>query len=600
MDELRILVVDDEEMIRWSVGEMIRRRGDRCELAADGPEALDIIEKHDFDIMITDLYMPGMNGLELVKRVKEIRPQVVCIVLTGAGTRKDVINAIKEGVFDFIEKPIHDLSTFSMAIDRAGERAGLVRERDSLLVDLKVKNAKLEVGLAQLHNAYSKLQRQEKILESDLCQAQRMQQRLLPSEFPDIAGLDFFGYFCPCSRLGGDFFGAIPLRDDRVGLYLADVAGHGVSAAMVTVIIRELIHGQHVFFPDSGIFDTPPKALEFINKGLLGEKFDPPILVTMVYAVIDGRAGEVTVGCAGHPPPILVSGPGQTCFLPAHGPVLGISSSSKFVTARFKLRPGDFFLMYSDGLSEARNPEGEDMTEERLARMAGSVHRLEAFKVGQRLERELREFQANTAAEDDETFLVVGRTGSRGEEGKSALEVREKKEPVRPVKIADGAARAGERAALRAHVEGGMDGKTCVVMLVGKSTWRQAPAFQALVAEAVGNKVETIHLDLSKCQFLDSTLLGLIYSFSSTLAIHAPNAKALGQFREMGILDVLTVAGEPPPHMPLREKTLDHVSEEQQATLILSAHESLMEISEENRKKFGPAVEMMREKSGKD
>lgn len=409
MENLRVLVVDDDDMIRLAVMQVLRRDGCLCSQAADGLEALEALQDQDFEVLLTDISMPNMDGLALLKAAQKVRPHMVTIVLSGMGSRDDVKAALQQGAFDFLDKPIPEIAALSLAVKRAGDRSLLTRQRDQLLADLKHKNTELEVSLQQLKDAYARLQYQECILESDLQQAQRIHNRLLPAEFPHIEGLDFFGYYSPCERMGGDFFGVVPLPDEKVALYLADVAGHGVGAAMVTVVIRELIHAHQMLHPDSNIFHHPPSALEFIHKGLLEEQFDPPILVTMAYAVVDSRAGHVTAGCAGHPPPILVTGPGKTTFLPAHGPVLGINVPAQYIMARFELNPGDLIVLYSDGLSEARNPAGEELGEWRLAREISRSHGQQAWKVGQALEKTLRDYQQQNSPEDDETFLIIRR-----------------------------------------------------------------------------------------------------------------------------------------------------------------------------------------------
>ncbi|HUT23070.1 MAG TPA: response regulator, partial [Sumerlaeia bacterium] len=243
MDALRVLVVDDDELVRLSLAEILKVRGENCVLASSGEEALRLLGKREadrgdpFDVLISDLSMPGMDGLELIRRAKNIDPQLVCLVLSGFGTRDNIMAAIKEGVFDFIEKPLPDFPTFSMILDRARDRVRLIGERAGLLADLKRQNEKLEISLSQLNDAYEHLQRQEETIERDLRQAQHMQQRLLPSAFPRVGRIGMFGHYSPCERMGGDFFGIVALGEDRAAVYIADVAGHGVGAAMVTLII---------------------------------------------------------------------------------------------------------------------------------------------------------------------------------------------------------------------------------------------------------------------------------------------------------------------------------------------------------------------------
>ena len=110
---------------------------------------------------------------------------------------------------------------------------------------LKKRNEQLESNLAKLYQAYEQLMQHEERQEVDLRQAQHLQQSLLPAGFPQLSGMSLFGYYRPCEWLGGDFFDIVQLDETRLAVYLTDVSGHGVHAAMVTVILRELIHGHY-------------------------------------------------------------------------------------------------------------------------------------------------------------------------------------------------------------------------------------------------------------------------------------------------------------------------------------------------------------------
>ena len=198
MERLKLLVVDDEELILSFFGAFLNYRGDDAVLAHNAIEALAKLEERDFDVLITDLRMPGINGIELVSRAMKVRPNIVPILLTGRATKEDMVEAIKANVFDYIEKPVSDLSTLSFVLDRAGERSRLARERVELLAQLQEKNAKLEENLKNLNRAHERLMRQDAILNADLARAQRMQQSLLPRSLPSIGNIDFFGFYQPC------------------------------------------------------------------------------------------------------------------------------------------------------------------------------------------------------------------------------------------------------------------------------------------------------------------------------------------------------------------------------------------------------------------
>jgi serine phosphatase RsbU (regulator of sigma subunit) len=598
MAKLRVLIVDDEESILDVLGVFFRRRGDDYHTVSSGAEALEILREKDFDVLLSDMAMPVLNGLELIQHAREIRQQMVCILMSGVGSRGDIIAAMKIGVFDFVDKPFPDFMSLSAMVDRAGEQSRLIRERDELLDHLRQQNAKLEVSLNQLHEAYGRLRRQEKTLESDLRQAQRVQRRLLPQGFPRLDGLDLHGYFRPCERLGGDFFGTIPLGGDRLAVYLVDVAGHGVSAAMITVILRELIHARRMLDSRTEIFISPAETLAFLNQGLLEEAFDPPILVTMTYCVLDALSGRVVCACAGHPPPVLVSGLDQGRLLPVGGPVLGMDLPGKYETAEVTLNPGDFLLLYSDGFPEARDSEGREFTEQGLCRAAARAHGRCAAEVVSHLDKELSLCLSGRSPVDDVTFLVIGRPldAQRHERSTHASMPGNRRQEVVPdsIRVAFPKAVRNAQPARRGEVTAGWaENAAFVIRLTGLATWQCAPALRDLFEKA-REAVAPIHVDLSSCEGMDSTILGLLYQRAAEVLLHQPGSRPMAQLGEMGILGAFRVTDAPAPGIEREICITPSAPQETAPTLILAAHESLMEVSETNRKRFGDLVQSLR------
>ena len=589
MNNLHILVVDDEVVILNLIVGYLTKRGYQCETAASGEQALTLVQQRDFDIMLADLTLSGLDGIELTSRVKALRPQTVCILMSGRGSRLDLIAAMQTGVSEFLDKPFSELAVVAMAIERAAVSRRLVRERDALLEDLKNQNAKLETSLARLHTAYGQLRQQEATLASDLRQSQRVQRKLLPAAFPVIEGFELFGYFGPCERLGGDFFGVVPLDDGRLAVYLVDVAGHGVSAAMITIILRELLQPRRLLQARNEILGTPDRALAFLNQALLEEAFNPPILVTMVYAVIDARNGTLTFASAGHPPPLVVDGPGPAHPLFVGGAALGLANSGAYTTATLALKPGDSVLLYSDGVSEARYEGGCEFTHAQLCTALAAQHGKNAAQMGRALEDGLRLHLASHAPADDMTFIVISRSavsapGSAPASDHRSPPTTESVRVVLPVTVPQ------TKTPAPGVIAGGWSAATCVIRLSGLATWQLAPAMRRLIASAETGGTGPIRIELNDCQSLDSTMLGLLCQFAKKLIIHRPSERVCAQFREMGIFAYLQISDEAAPETdtPLAV-TLD-ASSAASSDLILSAHEALIEASEENRQRFQGVV----------
>jgi len=590
MADLRVLVVDDEDLILQVMKSFFFRRGDRCDLAASGIEALQLVESKTYDLVLSDISMPGMDGLELVRRVKVLQPLAVCILMSGLGSRGNVISALKIGVFDFIDKPIPDLAALTMAVDRAAESGRLVRERDALLDNLREQNTKLEYSLLRLHEAFGQLRQQEDAVESDLQKAQRVQRKFLPTGFPRVPGFDFFGYYAPCEQLGGDFFGTLSLSDGRVALYLVDVAGHGVSAAMITVTFRELMRARRRTTPDDLLFGEPAEVLSYMNDALLEENFEPPIYVSMMYCVIDPRSNEVSVACAGHPAPILVRGEQQVQAVAAGGTVLGTRAVAHYATTRLTLNPGDALLFYSDGLSEVRNRQGDEFSAVRLQEIMGTQHTQSAGPIAAKLEGQLLGYLEGATPTDDITFLVVTHDGVGAVHEPSATGniISDSVKIVMPEKLPD------VHTDVRGQIHAGFRDKTCTVQLSGVMTWQLAPALREMLHQAAERATPPFHLDLSACEAMDSTMLGLLLQHAGELILHQTGKRVIAQLHEMGVLHLFTLSQAACPQPQVAMAITPDKTQQACSDLIISAHEALMEASASNRERFKDVVDELR------
>ncbi len=590
MSDLRVLVVDDEDLILNLMRSFFRHRGDLCDTAMNGFEALRLVKDTDYDLILSDIMMPGINGLELVAQIKSLRPDAVCILMSGLGTRGDVIAALKIGVFDFIDKPMFDQGALTMIVDRAAKSGQLQRERNALLDNLRQQNSKLEYSLLRLHEAFGQLQQQEEALKSDLNNAQRVQRKFLPAGFPRVPDFDFFGYYAPCDQLGGDFFGTLTLADGRIAIYLVDVAGHGVSAAMITVTFRELMRARRRSSPDDNLFGKPAEVLSYMNEALLEENFDPPIFVAMLYSVINPRTGEVSISCAGHPAPILVSGQNQVQGVRLGGTILGTPSASAYSTTKLMLNPGEALLFFSDGLPDARNADEQEFSAERLLQFMGTQYTQPAGSIAEKLEQRLGEHLDGMPSNDDITFLVVTRSPTKLD-----------KEPPDTGKIAEHSIKIvmPERLSepptnTRGQIHAGYCDATCVIQLHGLMTWQMAAALREMMLQAKERVAPPFRINLSKCSGMDSTMLGLLLLHASEVILHAPGVRVTSQLEEMGILQLFKVDKEQGPQPEVAMAITPDAPQPACTDLILSAHEALMEASLNNRQKFTDVVEALR------
>ena len=235
-------------------------------------------------------------------------------------------------------------------------------------------------------------------LEKQVKLAASVQRRLLPKQPPTIEGIELASIYVPCYELGGDFFDFIPFPDDNVGLVVADVAGKGVPASLIMASVRSALRAQvdNLYY----LYD----ALHRLNLMLLRDS-EPSEFVTLFYGVVDARNRRLTYCSAGHPPALLLRN-GQVIELDTINMVLGVNPDEEFQQSILELKSGDCVLLYTDGLFDAVNFQGERFGRQRivdaLVRNGGS-----AGSLVQGILWEMRKFVGITRPTDDVTMVAM-------------------------------------------------------------------------------------------------------------------------------------------------------------------------------------------------
>ena len=241
------------------------------------------------------------------------------------------------------------------------------------------------------------------LLHSDLREiAERLQQAVHPPEMPEIEGWRLTASYSSAGRVsvGGDFYDAIPLQDGRIAVAIGDVMGRGVQAAAAMSQIRAALRAFIAVDPE------PDVVMNRLD--LLHDRFPTEQLVTLLYGVADPRTGELTLACAGHPPPLLIAPDGAAEFIEAaHGTLLGVGRSHRPTTV-VPFPPGHTLLMFTDGLIERR---GEDLEVSKL-RLLDACNRM---SVGTEIDLDrLAEVMRDPARDDDVALLAVHRVERQG------------------------------------------------------------------------------------------------------------------------------------------------------------------------------------------
>ena len=379
----KILVVDDEPDVEPLVLQRMRRdiRSRKYEFvfAHNGVEAVELLNKdEDIDMVISDINMPQMDGLTLLEQISEINPNIRSVIVSAYGDMKNIRTAMNRGAFDFVTKPL-DFGDLRVTIERTLRHMEEWREalssRDKLVA-----------------------------LQNELDVASGIQQSILPTVFPSRDDYQIYASMEPARNVGGDFFDVVRLEGGRVGLAIADVSDKGVPAALFMMSSRTWMKGAAISSPEPGT------VLGEVN-ALLHEDNETQMFVTVLYAVYDPETGEFTYASGGHDAPLLVHPDGSSELLPLTGGIaLGIVSDLAYGQNSVVLDHGDTLVLYTDGVTEAMNGEGEQFGIERLRKVFSNRAPKDANEAAHKIFEAVNTFADGAAQSDDITCLTLRRS----------------------------------------------------------------------------------------------------------------------------------------------------------------------------------------------
>jgi len=239
-------------------------------------------------------------------------------------------------------------------------------------------------------------------LEQELQLASEIQQRFQPTQAPNVPGYELQGISFPCYEIGGDYYDFIERADGRMIVTLGDVSGKGTAAALLMSSLHAAVHAQAS--SHSSLADTISAVNKYLAENIPSNRF-----ITLFYAELDPATGAVSFINAGHNPPLIVHAAGTTENLSAGGLPLGIRYDADYSEGRTQLHPSDVLVIYSDGVSEAVNPQGEEFGTERLYQVVSNNLKASAAGIRDRIEAALTKWAQGTPAADDITLVIVKR-----------------------------------------------------------------------------------------------------------------------------------------------------------------------------------------------
>lgn len=268
---------------------------------------------------------------------------------------------------------------------------------------LKVLTTLASVAAIRVENARlveARLERER--LERELALASEIQQRFQPTAPPHITGYELQGISFPCYEIGGDYYDFIEREDGRLVIALGDVSGKGTAAALLMSSLHAAIHAQ------SASHDSLVATISAVNR-YLADNIPANRFVTLFYAELDPDSGSLAFLNAGHNPPLIVHAAGTVEQLASGGLPLGIKPDAEYREGRTQLQPGDVLVIYSDGVTEAVSPTGEEFGPTRLYEVVSRNVEASAAGIRDRIESSLTKFAQGTSAADDITLVIVKR-----------------------------------------------------------------------------------------------------------------------------------------------------------------------------------------------
>jgi len=348
----RVLIADDQPDLIDALRLLLKPEGMHVDGVHSPEFALAAVQRTRFD---------------LLSRLQSLDGTLPVVVMTGWGSIDLAVEAMRRGVRDFVQKP--------------WDNAALV--------------ALLHSEIAAGRERRAHVQREARELD----EARRIQRMLLPATLPQMEGFELAASWQPASGVGGDCFDAIRFSRSRVALSIADVVGKGIPAAL---LMSNLQAAVRAFATEAA---RPAELCERVNTVLCGNIAEGRF-ISFFYCVADAEAGLLSYTNAGHFPPFVVRADGSVEHLTSGGPVLGVFPDGVYEAASIPFSPGDRLVLYTDGITEARNDADEEFGEARLMSMAVEHRGCSAPALQARLVDGVASFTCRQFT-DDATLMVL-------------------------------------------------------------------------------------------------------------------------------------------------------------------------------------------------
>ncbi|NOT85158.1 MAG: SpoIIE family protein phosphatase [Methylococcaceae bacterium] len=399
---MRILIVENDLLMRTMLEKTLRKFGYEIDIAFNSNDALQLLLTKPIQFVVTNWVLSGGDGPSLCRAIRALDlPYYTYIILvTSFESTESLIEGLGAGADDFIRKPMQ-LNELHARI-RAGERV-LALEKT-----LNERNAKLGELNANLMKAHE-------LINNELKMAAKMQWELLPPPATKYLDISIDWLFCPSYLMSGDLFNFLRLDETHVGFYSLDVAGHGVSAAMMSFslfsqLTSELQRGSPLKrkLPGKPHYQiVPPAAVMAELNSQFHTDANSWLYFTMVYGIVDTTARTIELTQAGHPNPIYIAQHEAARFIGDGGFPIGLTDIAEYDSIVVNYNPGDRIVLYSDGITECVGVNGEMFGCEQLLEFFDNNRDISISEVSKALNKRIQEWRGRQAFDDDISMLIL-------------------------------------------------------------------------------------------------------------------------------------------------------------------------------------------------
>jgi len=355
-----VLVIDDDPSILDNLEFNLKLYGYSVLKATNGSEGVDVFKRHrqEIDAIVTDMKMPGLSGLDVIKNILTIDPDVGIIVFTGHGDTENAVAAMREGAVNYIQKPFR-MEDLILSIENAMEKRKILKENKQLQNNLLKKTRYLE----ELHDS-----------------AQRILINYIPKKLPEFSMFDTACVYRNCEKVGGDMYDVFE-TDRHLFFFIFDVCSHGILAAVNTVIIKAHFCAFKYYPPNESNIKT---IFNDINLELC-KNTPSSVFATAFAGYIDKQLKHLYYISAGHIDQYIIR---NDCLitLPSTGTVLGFFENASYEIKCHHLQHGDKIMLFTDGITDARCDDSvigigavkniiEKNKEEPVKRLVNSLYR---------------------------------------------------------------------------------------------------------------------------------------------------------------------------------------------------------------------------------